>query len=333
MKVPTYFDIGNRFLQGIKIGFGSALAIFIAETFQLEFVTSSGIITLLTITETKKESFQLCLERLLTFIITISVSWLVFENIERNWVSYGIVIVAITFIISQIRMLSTLSVNAVVVTHLLIKPVIDLSVLLNELWLLIIGITIALMVNHVHDYQNQRECLEICIEQTEEEFQKILSKLVSYLTKNDENHVWADICELEKTLESFRLLAFQYQENRLPKKDDYFLKYFQMRTQQCGILHNLHYELRKIQDFDSESKVIANYFQYIKKYLDESNHPVEQLACLRELINNIPKQQRIESPEEFFSKARLYHILMNIEEFLTFKERFIISIEQESKSI
>ncbi|GCF92636.1 hypothetical protein NRIC_05270 [Enterococcus florum] len=332
MKIPTHFDIGNKFLHGIKIGLGSALAMFLAEQMRLEFVSSAGIITLLTITGTKVEAKRLCFHRFLTFFVTILISWLIFECIQKNWVSFGIVIMIIAFFSTCLSLLSTLSVNAVIATHLLIQDRINFLVLKNEFLLLLIGMGIAILVNQIHDHQNQREALDHCLEQTEKSFQKILFKLSCYL-KNEVSptNVWNEICELEKALASFRTFAFQYQQNRLPEIDDYYSKYFEMRTQQCGILHNLHYELKKLRTTNKESEIVAEYFNYIREYLDESNHPVEQLRHLEHLVNNISHDQLPQTQTEFYSKARLYHILMDIQEFLTFKKRFIESINELPK--
>lgn len=332
MKIPTHFDIGNKFLHGIKIGLGSALAMFLAEQMQLAFVSSAGIITLLTVTGTKVEAKRLCVHRLITFLATILISWLIFECIQKSWVSFGIVIMILAFCSTCLNLMSTLSVNAVIAAHLLVQERINFMVLRNEFLLLLIGMGIAILVNQIHDHQNQREALEHCLEQTEESFQDILSKLSSYLKDEiSPSNVWQEICELEKALASFRVFAFQYQQNRLPEIDDYYVKYFEMRTQQCGILHNLHDELKKLRAAHTESEIVAEYFDYIKEYLDESNHPVEQLKHLNLLVNNIPQDHLPQTQTEFYSKARLYHILMDIQEFLTFKKRFIESISEWSK--
>lgn len=328
MKIPTHFNIGNKFLYGIKIGIGSALAMFLAEQMQLAFISSAGIITLLTITETKVEAKRLCFNRLLTFAATIFVAWLIFEHIHKDWVSFGIVLMIVAFFSICFKLVSTLSVNAVIITHLLVGEQINFAVLKNEFLLLVIGMSVAILVNYFHDHQNQREALDQCVAQTEESFQSILTNIAHYL-KDDTapTNVWNQICELEAALVSFRNCAFQYQQNRLPEVDDYYVKYFEMRTQQCGILHNLHYELKKIRTSHAESEIVAEYFDYIKEYLDESNHPVEQLACLSDLVNDISNHQLPLTPAEFYSKARLYHILMDIQEFLIFKKRFIESVD------
>ena len=63
------------FLQAAKIGFGSALAMYLAHLFGLEFASSAGSITLLTILTTKWETVKLSLFRILTFIAAVFVAW------------------------------------------------------------------------------------------------------------------------------------------------------------------------------------------------------------------------------------------------------------------
>ena len=47
----------------------------------------------------------------------------------------------------------------------------------------------------------------------------------------------------------------------------------------------------------------------------------------KELILQIQEENLPATRDEFLSKARLYHILMDIEEFLKFKERFVASLD------
>ncbi|MFV0561445.1 MAG: aromatic acid exporter family protein [Enterococcus sp.] len=331
MSIPTHWNSISKLFYGIKIGFGSAVAIFIAEQLQLEFATSAGIITLLTITNTRSESFKLCLNRLVSFFETVAFCLIVFQFVPKDWHAYGIIVALIAFTASMKRNITTVSINAVFASHFLLLQEITVPILLNEVLLLLIGMGIALVLNHVHDYKNQRERLESYIEQTEANFQIILTKLSNYMAGEADADVWEDIQTLERTLNSFHLLSFQYEQNRLPQRGEYYTKYFEMRKQQCGILQNLHYEMDKIREFHSESEIIADYLEYIKGYFDESTHPSEQLACLSALVTSISYEPSKESDSEFFCKARLYHILMNIEEFLLFKKRFIETVAKNVK--
>ena len=59
------------------------------------------------------------------------------------------------------------------------------------------------------------------------------------------------------------------------------------------------------------------------------NSPDEQIARLEEIFADMKKEPLPESREEFEARAVLYHILMDIEEFLLFKKRFAESLDEK----
>ena len=56
-------------LKALKIAVGSCAAIMIAQFFELSYAASAGIITLLTVQNTRKDTIELTLERLWSFLL------------------------------------------------------------------------------------------------------------------------------------------------------------------------------------------------------------------------------------------------------------------------
>ncbi|EOH88543.1 aromatic acid exporter family protein [Enterococcus pallens] len=321
----------NHLLYALKIGIGSGVSIYIAESLQLEYASSAGIITLLTIASTRSETLRIGLHRIITFIGTVVLCGLMNSVISAEWVAYGIVMVVLTFALSLRDLLKTLSGNAVVVSHLLRAPdqIITIENLVNEFSLLLIGLVIAIVVNNFQNCESQKKYLEKAVESTDREMQKIFYKLSAYLkdpTLN--NQVWEDIIQLEKDILGYTAIAFQYQQNRLPRKDHYYVNYFEMRLQQSGVLHNLHYEMKNIRVFQSDSQIVAEFLDSMIDDLSKMNSPLIQLRKVADLILYIQQNNLSTTREEFISKVRLYHIVMNIEEFLKFKERFVATLDK-----
>ena len=71
------FKFRKALLLSAKIAVGSSLAIFIAQTLQLQNAMSAGIITLLTLVTTKWETFKLSFLRLITYLFTIVICFMV----------------------------------------------------------------------------------------------------------------------------------------------------------------------------------------------------------------------------------------------------------------
>ena len=88
----------KRVLQAIKIAVGSSAAIYVAEVLNLEYAISAGSIALLTLVTTKWETVKLSWFRLVTFLVSSVLAWIVFTQIQSEWLAYGIYIFLIVIV-------------------------------------------------------------------------------------------------------------------------------------------------------------------------------------------------------------------------------------------
>ena len=101
-----------------------------------------------------------------------------------------------------------------------------------------------------------------------------------------------------------------------------------MRHAQCQVLHNLHYEMKKIRSMPKQAGVAAAYMLYLIPYVTEKNVPKEQIKKLESIFAEMTQESLPKTREEFESRALLYHILMDIEEFLVYKRRFVEKLDE-----
>lgn len=315
-------------MLSIKIAIGSCLSIYIATLLQLDFAISVGIITLLTILTTKWETLKLSLLRILTFLISVLILWIISNYIESNWIAYGVFILLIVFISEFLGWGATISTNAVVGTHFLTTHDFSFEFIMNEALLVGIGISFAILVNLFHDTNHQKSRIIRDMRETESKLQEILKELANYLYNNPMgNNVWSDIIALENNLEVYIERAFEYHNNTFQPHHNYYTHYFEMRARQCSILHNLHYEMKKIRRLPSQAEIIAEYVSYLKEYVVEMNDPRKQIERLEQLFEDMKQEELPKTREEFESRAILYHILMDLEDFLILKRRFVDSLD------
>ena len=85
----TRYDIGKILLLALKIGVGGSAAYYIAELLHLEFASSAGIIALLTLQTTRWETFRLSLRRVITFLLTFAMCFVLFHVVHTPWIDYG----------------------------------------------------------------------------------------------------------------------------------------------------------------------------------------------------------------------------------------------------
>lgn len=321
-------------IHAVKIAVGSCIAIYIATFLKLNFATSAGIITLLSILSTKWETVKISVFRVITFAVSVVIALVTFHFIHIPWVEFGVFIFLLVLICEAIGWRATISVNAVVGTHFLTTLDFSIEAILNEFLLVLIGITIAIFLNLFHNNGSAKKKIIENMRYTEEQLQFIMGELSMYMQLENLDHsVWGDIIALEKDLGKFVDAAYKYQNNTFSSHPSYYIHYFEMRTQQCNVLHNLHYQMKRLRFMPKQAKVIADYISYMKDYIVEMNMPTEQIERLEALIADMKTEPLPESREEFESRAILFHILLDLEEFLVFKKRFVEGLEEIHKDI
>ena len=321
-------------LKGLKIALGSSVAIYIATLLDLDYAISAGTITLLTIVSTKWDTVKLSLFRLVTLAATIFAAWIVFTHVPNAWLAYGIFVFLVVIFCETLGWGATISVNAVVGAHLLMEMQFNLDFIINEGLLVIIGITLAVVLNLFNDNTHSKKELVSHMRQVETRLQSLLRELAKYLDNQEmPRSVWDDIIQLEEDIEDYVRDACEYQDNTFSSHPGYYIDYFEMRLKQCTVLHNLHYEMKQIRSMPTQAKIISEYILYMSDYVVEINLPVKQLTRLGEIFDDMKKEPLPESRDEFESRAILYHILMDLEDFLVFKRRFVDELNEKQKKI
>ena len=322
----------SHLLHILKIAAGSSLAIYLAEAIGLQNGASAGTIALLTIVTTKWETVRLSWYRLITFVITVVLSWLLFANLPIHWEAYGIFIFLMAVICEIFGWKATISVNSVIGVHFLITKDFSIAFILNEFLLVLIGITIALLLNLFHLYEGQRKKLVENVHNVETGLKMVLEELAGYLLKQEFSQtVWTDLEKLEEQIKELVKEACDYQNNTFRTHTAYYVDYFEMRLQQCGVLQNLHDQVIKISSMPKQAEIIANYILYMKDYVVEKNVPQEQIEKLEQLCEAMKEDELPQTREEFEARAILYHILMDLEEFVLFKKRFVSEMDEKQR--
>lgn len=321
-------------LLAAKIGFGTAIAITFADWLDLLSPTSAGTITLLTLLTTKRNTVKLSSQRLLTFVGTTVLAFALFKFIPNVWFAFGLLIFLQVFLLEILNMTWTLSVNAMIAIHYLIEQTFTFEFVLNELYLVLIGIIIANLLNIIQTYSADELTLYKEMHYCERRIRELLREIVTYIKNPDSSSpVWGELSELEQKIHQFMVHAVEYQENTFEEHPRYFIDYFEMREFQCEVLHMLHYEIRKIRTMPTQAHIVSDYIEYLIPYVDTHTNPQPQLEKLVQLLDDLSGQDLPKNREEFESRAILYHILMDLEDFILRKKNFLESLSDEQKNM
>ena len=318
---------GKNLLLAVKIGVGSSIAVFLARALHLEYAVSAGTVTLLTLMASRWETLRLVMARIVTFLATIPVSWFFATHIDSIWVSYGLALIIVVFTAEAMGWRATISVNAVVVAHFLTDEKFNAAAVWNEFQLVLIGVLLALALNLFYGNAYYKKKIISDMRGTEERLQMILWDLAAYLAGEEPGEsVWEKICQLKEDIDGYRKNADEYQSNTFQSNPEYYIDYFEMRWKQCSILRNLYQELEHIRNLPAQAGIISDYLFYLSDYMLELNVPTEQIDRLHGLLAEVKTGEPPKSEEEFENRAMLYHILMDIDDFLGFKADFVSAL-------
>lgn len=212
MKDPK--EIKRLVLWALKIAVGSCLAIYIADAMHLESYIAAGSVTLLTLVTTKWETVKLSLYRLITFVITVTLCRLFFLNTNSAWLAYGCFTFVMVIICGWMGWKATISVNALIAMHFLTMRDFSAGFILNEFMLVLIGITMAVVLNLFNNNLDSQEEIIDGMRDVEQRLQMILGEMAAYLSNREmQRNVWDDIIALETDLEKYISNAYDYQNN------------------------------------------------------------------------------------------------------------------------
>jgi uncharacterized membrane protein YgaE (UPF0421/DUF939 family) len=311
-------------LLSFKVAVGSSLALGIAELLGLTYASSAGGIALLTILGTKRETLQLSVVRLLTFFFTITLMGVTVYALKGEVAAYGVFIFFLIFLCEFIGFRSAVSVNAVIATHFLTREAFGTRAIFEEFLLVIIGVSIAIVVNLFNNNSGTKKWLQKDMLRTEAELQALLGNLATYLTDPASNlNIWGRVVALENDIKGYIGDAYEYKDNLMKSHADYYIEYFEMRLEQCVLIHNLHYEMKKLRQMPAQAKIIADYLLYMACYVADMNDTAGQLERLENIFEQMKNEPLPKNMDEFESRAILYHILMDIEDFVKYERRFV----------
>ncbi len=315
-------------LLSLKIGIGSSLSLYTAQELGLNYAVSAGTVTLLSLMNSKWETIRLSGSRIASFLITVLAGWILFTNISSMWIAYGILLTFIVFMAEVLEWRATISVNGVIAAHLVTYEKFNDMAVWNELIIVIVGVSFAILFNLFNGNYGHKKHIVKKTGYIENRMQMIIGAMSAYLSnKKMETDVWQNIKKLEEDIQDCIKEAYEYQNNTF-YSHPYYISYFVMRKNQCQILHNLHYEMKKMRTMPKNAKIVAEYLLYLADNITEFNNPEEQLVRLKGLISHLKNEELPVTGEEFESGALLYHVLMDIEDFLLYKQHFINNLDK-----
>ena len=310
--------IGYRTL---KTGIGAAAAMVIAKELGLQYSVSAGIIAILSIQSTRKQSFQIALERIVACVLSLLIAVVTFKVFGYNEITFGLFLMIFIFIAAKLNVAQGIVVNSVLVTHLLLEKSVSPLVMGNELSLMLVGTGVALILNlYMPSIEDQIKEDQIYIES------KIKEILLHMAVALKEQYVSIKEEELYKNLESrldlARGRAYRDLNNYFFTKESYYVEYMEMRIIQFDTMKRMRLHFQRFFMTYEQTIMMANFTEEVANSLHENNTAEGLINDLNLLRDSFRKTELPATREEFENRAELLQFLNDMEQFLEIKYEF-----------
>ena len=317
-------------IKVLRFTIGAILAILIAESLQLNYAMSTGIITLLTIQDTKKETVVVSLKRITIFALMTFFSLIILPTVGYNVWGFAVILVPYLCCCLLFSMKEAIAPIAVLCTHYISAKSCSLSMIRNEFLILFIGAGIGIIINLF--MSNHLDKIRAKQQNIDSSFRRILARMSVYILKeNKADYTGECFRELDALLDSLKTESLQYMNNHFIGTNDYFYTYVQMRLSQCALLKQIYQDIITLDAVPNQTVLLSGLLKQISEEFAEINDAIGLLAAIEELQAKLETEPMPRSRKEFENRAVLYHVLMDLKLFLGLKKHFAETVSEEDK--
>lgn len=311
-----------RLVKSLKTAAAAAIAIGLSGELGLAYSATAGIITVLSIQNTKRETLKSAGNRWLAFLCALIIAKFCFGLLGYGLWAFGVYLFLFALLCLCAGWAEAIAMDSVLVTHFLAEGNMRPGLVANEVLLLLIGTGMGILVNlHLRRQKGQFERLA---QEADEKMKGILNRMSLWLPREDKDGYGPEcFTELKEALLAAKNCAISDYGNTLLAKSVYELDYIAMREQQGIVLREIYENIRRIQYLPEQAEQVAGLIGQIGEDFHRDNTVADLLQEQEGLLFQMKTQPLPGSREEFEARAILFYILMQIRQFLEIKREFV----------
>ena len=308
-------------LRTIKTAIGAALAIIIAQSLGLDNSLSAGIITILSVQNTKQKSIVLAKQRAGSTFLALTLGTILFSLLGYHAVVFGLFLLLFIPLTVKFKLTDGIVMSSVIVTHLLAAQSAHFELLLNETLLVIIGAGIGIILNlYMPSLEDEIKETQQHVEmQMKQIFMQLARTISSQSVTVSEERLYQ---ELYETLQHGYEKAAHNHENQSNEERLYYVEYMEMRLRQYQLLQNMRQALGRVGMSPEQAKQLTELTQFIADNLHEHHNATAFIMKTEDLLTHLRAQDLPLTRLEFESRAMLFQYLNELMSLLEVKQTF-----------
>lgn len=308
-------------LRTVKTAICAVLAMVVAQWFGLLYAPSAGIIAVLSVGNTKRSSFVIARNRIVSLILAMITAFVCFQVLGYGPVAFGVYLLLFIPISAKFQLDDGIVVNSVLMTHFLVEQNFSLLMIANEFLLMGIGAGLALLANlYMPDLEKGLREDQLVVEAM---FARLLELLSQSLNQPQKAAELGERCtSLQQFLREAQEKAHKHQENHWGQKETYFEEYFAMRRSQLRLMKDMIAFCHQITVEEEMVHRLREVLQFTSTTFAEDNDGQEIMDRILVVYEGYRQAPLPQSREEFENRALLFQFLQSFSSFIEIKAEF-----------
>jgi len=299
----------------------SAAAILIAFVLGVENYISAGVIAILTIQPTKRETLKTAAVRLVAFVLALIIAAVMFHTIGFNvggFLAYLVIYIAVC---AKFKWISAMAVNSVLISHFMGFGNMSLLSVRNEAVIFLLGVGLGILVNmRVTKHDHRVEKLQ---QKADDQIRNILKRMADRVTDRHVSDYNGDcLIKLDHIIDDAIRVAKEEHANNILDDSTYEIEYIKMRDKQYEVLLEMYKKVSRLHTAPETAEHVSMFLDRMADEYSRDNDVKDLLKTLDRLEEYMKSQPLPQTRKEFEDRALLFALLIDIREFLQIKREF-----------
>ena len=327
MHVIEAFIKGFHITKAFKTALAAVLSILTANLLGLNYAVTAGIITVLSIQNTKRETLRTAANRGLAFLCALMIAFLCYKLFGFSVGAFVIYLFFFSFLCLNAGWGEAIAMDSVLISHYLTEQRFDQQIVFNEMLLFIVGTAFGILINlHLRRREDEFDRFS---RQVDDEIKGIIHRMAVNLRREDKTDYHSDCFErLDDKIRLAKESALRNWNNTILSQSSYELDYIRMRENQSRVLRNIYKSIVMINTLPVQTMQVAKFFDEIEEQYHRDNDVCELLSILEKTLLDMKSESLPESREEFEARAVLFYTLKQLDEFLILKNQFVVKFRK-----
>ena len=303
----------------------AVLAILCAQALKLDFAVSAGIVAILSVQPTKKETLRTALARLLAFAVALVISITLFNLLGFKVLVFFLYLLIFILVCQWRKWISAMAMDSVLISHFLSFGKTGPAEIKNEILLFVLGVAFGILVNLL--LHKKTDYIEELKKQTDNQIKQALHRMALRIQNPALADYYNGSCfvSLNESIFTAKKQAEENYNNQFSKKDTFDSCYLDMREKQTRILYEMFKAARALHTTPTTAALLSDFLEKVSNEYHKDNDVkalLEELALIHDKMKAHPLPQ---TRTEFEDRANLFILMERLKEFLQIKHDFMIA--------